>query len=71
MKYNPLQITLLIICCILCFTSCGSDSVYAPESGSGVKMSYDMPPESRAITKIIEEFSVLTDRSGMETWSLG
>ncbi|MDE5607348.1 MAG: fimbrillin family protein [Muribaculaceae bacterium] len=58
MKYNPLQIATLIICCMLCVTSCSSDSVYEPESDKGVEMSFDMASESRATTTVLDEFSV-------------
>ncbi|MDE6301695.1 MAG: fimbrillin family protein [Muribaculaceae bacterium] len=61
MKYNPFQITVLIICCMLCFTSCGSASVYEPEADEGVEMSFDVVSESRAMTTIIDEFSVYGD----------
>ena len=61
MKYKPFIITMLIICCMMCVTSCPSDSVYTPDSGSGVEMSFDVAPESRAITKNIEEISVNGD----------
>ena len=62
MNYNPLQITLLIICGMLCFTSCGSDSVYEPEAGRGVEMSFDVASETRAMTTVINEFSVYGDK---------
>ena len=61
MKYNPFQITLLIICCMSCFTSCSSDSVYGPEAEGGVEMSFDVASESRATTTNITEFSVYGD----------
>ncbi|MDE5560194.1 MAG: fimbrillin family protein, partial [Bacteroidaceae bacterium] len=61
MKYNPLQINMLIICCMLCFTSCSSDSVYEPEDDRGVEMSFDVNAKSRAMTTVIDEFSVYGD----------
>ncbi|MDE6754924.1 MAG: fimbrillin family protein, partial [Muribaculaceae bacterium] len=61
MKYNPFQTTMLIICCMLCFTSCSSGSVYEPEVERGVEMSFDVAPETRAMTTVINEFSVYGD----------
>ena len=61
MRYNPIQISMLIISCMLCFTSCSSDSVYEPEDGRSVEMSFDVASESRATTSVIDEFSVYGD----------
>ena len=46
---------------MLCLASCSSDAVNEPEADKGVEMSFDVVPESRAITPIISEFSVYGD----------
>ncbi|MDE5842953.1 MAG: fimbrillin family protein [Muribaculaceae bacterium] len=62
MKYNSLQIIMLITCCMWCVTSCSSDSAYEPEADESVEMSFDVAPDSRAATTLINEFSVYGDR---------
>lgn len=52
---------MLIMCCMLGLTSCSSGSDYEPDADRIVGISFDVAPESRAMTTFIDEFSVYGD----------
>ena len=52
---------MLIVCCMLCVTSCSSDSGSEPKADGGVEMLFDVVTESRSMATVIDEFSVYGD----------